>query len=76
MCGACIRRCPVRAIDEERQDKDKCFANVSKFKTDSGLRALIFQEMKDEDYVFGCGLCQAKVPCMEKNPVKGDHEFF
>jgi epoxyqueuosine reductase len=62
-CKACIVRCPAGAITESGHDKNKC-------------RKYFRGELKyllDEYGVSGetgCGLCQVKVPCEERNPVK------
>jgi epoxyqueuosine reductase len=63
-CTACIRRCPADAISENGHDKVKCEAYMAtQF---AGMR----KELKVG--ITGCGLCQTKVPCEFKNPVKGD----
>jgi epoxyqueuosine reductase len=66
-CGVCIKRCPAGAITEKGHDKVKCQEH---------LRSIGYtpQQVKS-DYdvkstVLGCGLCQTKVPCEDKNPTK------
>lgn len=63
ICGACIRRCPIRAISEKGHDKIACFGYeeeaCAKYWPEHIMRG---------DYVFGCGICQSKVPCMDKRP--------
>ncbi len=61
-CGACIKRCPCDAITKNGHDKelcsryeDACMPNWPKH-IDKG------------NYIFGCGLCQAKTPCEYKKP--------
>ncbi len=50
-CGACVRRCPVGAIDPDTgKDHAKCAVNVAR----SG------QVLAPR---YGCGLCQTCVPC-------------
>lgn len=50
-CGACVKRCPVEAIDPETgKDHMKCMVNVGKSGEILAPR-------------YGCGLCQTKVPC-------------
>lgn len=57
-CGACIKRCLANAIDlKNGKDHKKCHGNVIK----SGI--IHFPR-------YGCGLCQTKVPCEFKRPVK------
>ncbi len=61
-CKKCITRCPAGAITEAGHNKIKCYDyTYVKFKY---LRA----EWQVEN--TGCGLCQTKVPCEFKNPVK------
>ncbi|MFC1956521.1 hypothetical protein ACFLWZ_08445, partial [Chloroflexota bacterium] len=67
-CKACIMRCPAGAITEKGHDKNKCeeygySIGYNTKKTD--------KEGYDNDTsVAGCGLCQTKVPCEFRNPVK------
>jgi len=61
-CTACIERCPAGAITEQGHDKIKCRMYQ---------REDIGYLLKEYDVgVAGCGLCQTKVPCEFKNPVK------
>lgn len=63
ICGACIRRCPIRAISEKGHDKDACL------KYEDVIVEKYWPEHIDRgDYIIGCGLCQTKIPCMEKRP--------
>lgn len=58
MCGACVRRCPAEAITlEEGKDHVKCNACLQATKAAFAPR-------------FGCGLCQTKVPCESRIPVR------
>lgn len=61
-CKACIARCPAGAITEAGHDKIKCLEFQRKE----------FAQLRDVLKVgnTGCGLCQTKVPCEFKNPVK------
>ena len=54
-CGACIRRCPVHAIDENGKRNEPCSAFLDETKRLCVPR-------------YGCGKCQVGVPCMEKRP--------
>ena len=57
-CGACIRRCPANAITMEKgKEHAPCDAWNKKIGAMNTPR-------------FGCGLCQVKVPCESKNPVR------
>ena len=56
-CGACVRRCPAKAISlEAGKDHEKCEAFLGKTK---------------ETYKthMGCGKCQTKAPCESKIPL-------
>lgn len=61
-CGACIGRCPVAAISRQGHDKPRCGIYV--YTTLTGLLAERYQVP-----ITGCGLCQTRVPCEERNPV-------
>ena len=61
-CGACIKRCPAGAITEKGHDKLKCRDNMQ-----SKIPTLIAKYNLDTE---ACGLCQTKVPCEDRNPVK------
>jgi epoxyqueuosine reductase len=61
-CKACIARCPAGAITEVGHDKIRCLEFQRKKFT--SLR----ESLKVGN--TGCGLCQTKVPCEFKNPVK------
>jgi len=63
ICGACIRRCPKRAIAEKGHDKEKCFEY-----TRTCYEKLSEEIDTTEMIEVGCGLCQTKVPCMNKKP--------
>jgi epoxyqueuosine reductase len=69
ICGICIKRCPVGAITDAGKDKSTC-------------RKHLFPVTKDyvtSEYGFdgyGCGLCQTKVPCESKIPVKKDVKAY
>jgi epoxyqueuosine reductase len=61
-CKACIARCPAGAITEAGHDKVKC----------GNYQDIDLKHIRD-DYQVGsgsCGLCQTRVPCEFKNPVK------
>ena len=60
-CKACIARCPAGAITEKGHDKVRC-AQYQR-----GDIAYLLKEY--EVGVQGCGLCQTKVPCEDRNPV-------
>ena len=61
-CKACIARCPAGAITEAGHDKVKC----------KNYQDIDLKHIRD-DYQVGngsCGLCQTKIPCEFKIPVK------
>jgi epoxyqueuosine reductase QueG len=62
-CGVCIKRCPVGAVSKEGHDKKKCREYVE---------GPIARHARDAYGVeaYGCGLCQTKVPCESRIPVK------
>jgi epoxyqueuosine reductase len=64
-CKKCIARCPATAISEKGKDKGLCAHHL----------LTVTQPHVSAHYGFdgyGCGLCQTKVPCESKIPVKGD----
>ncbi|MEG0662073.1 MAG: hypothetical protein RR472_02230 [Anaerovoracaceae bacterium] len=63
ICGACIRRCPARAIGEKGHDKQRC-----KEYEDKAEREFWPEHIPHGEYIFGCGLCQVKVPCDRQKP--------
>lgn len=57
-CGACVARCPAKAVDPETgKDHDKCAGRL-----DWGGVAYAPR--------YGCGKCQTAVPCESRNPSK------
>jgi epoxyqueuosine reductase len=61
-CKACIARCPAGAITETGHNKIKCLEFQRKE----------FASLREALKVgnTGCGLCQTKVPCESRNPMK------
>lgn len=60
-CGACINRCPAKAISAEGHDKSKC----------SSYCHGVIEEYSMQQWGLrghGCGLCQTAVPCEERIP--------
>ena len=60
-CGACIERCPPRAITEKGKDNEPCSQFIDKT-----------LELNKPRY--GCGKCQTAVPCEYRNPRKSNKE--
>ncbi len=63
ICGACIRRCPVRAITEKGHDKIAC----NDYK-ESKCAENWPEHIDNSGYSNPCGLCQTKIPCADKRP--------
>ncbi len=63
-CHACIARCPAEAITEQGHDKIKCRAYLREIGYSTK------EEYDIETSVWGCGLCQTKVPCEYRIPAK------
>ena len=67
ICGKCIQRCPAGAISRAGHDKTKC----------NNYLHNVVEEFVKSNYGFksyGCGLCQAGVPCESKIPTEQDLE--
>jgi len=62
-CGACMKRCPVDAITKSGHDKQICHDYIR------GITAPYATEILGVKQT-PCGLCQAKVPCEKRNPMK------
>jgi len=67
ICGKCIQRCPVGALDESGHDKIKCRQHIRPTTADYVKSHYGFDG-------YGCGLCQTKVPCESKIPTRKDVE--
>ena len=55
-CGKCIERCPVKALSKKGHNKMLCF-----FQCMVVSKIYVMLRFGINDY--GCGLCQAGVPC-------------
>ncbi len=66
LCGACIKRCPVKAIDDSGHDKMKC----ALFVYGEGSKKFAAEVGGIEKTGSGCGLCQTGVPCEYRNPTQ------
>jgi ferredoxin len=69
ICGICIKRCPVGAITEAGKDKPTCYKHLFPVTKD-----YVTSEYGFDGY--GCGLCQTKIPCESKIPVKKDVKAY
>jgi epoxyqueuosine reductase len=54
-CGACIRRCPPRAIDKSGKNNEICSTYLGETKVRYAPR-------------YGCGKCQTGIPCEARRP--------
>lgn len=66
ICGKCIARCPAGAITAKGHDKVKCKAYLRNEVAEYILSSYGFENGR------GCGLCQTKVPCESRIPVKSN----
>jgi epoxyqueuosine reductase QueG len=66
ICRICMKRCPAEAITEEGHDKARCAEFVLK-------QFPVVQKEYGID-IYGCGLCQTRVPCEGRIPRAGDIE--
>ncbi|HWQ80622.1 MAG TPA: 4Fe-4S double cluster binding domain-containing protein [Anaerovoracaceae bacterium] len=62
-CGACMKRCPAGAITADGHDKEACDAYEEFF-----AERYWPEDIERGDYILGCGLCQAGVPCQNQKP--------
>ena len=62
-CGVCIKRCPINAITTEGHDKIACEAYEEFFAENYWP-----DDIQRGEYILGCGLCQAGIPCQNKRP--------
>jgi epoxyqueuosine reductase QueG len=65
-CRTCIKRCPADAITEEGHDKARCAEFV--------LKQFPFVKEEYGIDIYGCGLCQTRVPCEGRIPRATDVE--
>ena len=63
ICGACINRCPVDAISKNGHNKQSCLDYE-----DEAVAKYYPPHIDGSGYIFGCGICQSKVPCRDKRP--------
>jgi len=68
ICGACITRCPAKALSKEGHDKMKCW----KFAYGPEMKALAASYGAPAGSTAGCSLCQTRVPCECRNPMQND----
>lgn len=62
-CGVCMGRCPIQAITENGHDKNACADYEDVF-----AEKYWPEDIERGDYILGCGLCQAGIPCQNGRP--------
>jgi epoxyqueuosine reductase len=68
-CRRCAERCPAGAISDRGHDKNKCREFLF-----TRQKEIISELGREEGYIgryLGCGLCQTKVPCESRIPLRG-----
>jgi epoxyqueuosine reductase len=64
-CGACIKRCPAGALSESGHDKQLCSIYLDKMDTEHIGPKFGFS-------TGACGLCQTRVPCESRIPIRAE----
>lgn len=64
-CGVCMHRCPIQAITERGHDKTACADYEDVFSTQYWP-----EDIDRSNYILGCGLCQAGIPCQNGRPIE------
>ena len=81
ICRECERRCPANAITENGHDKNLCYYYGRKIARKMLIRIgdilkphvrRVDGKLRDPSYPVGCAFCQFGVPCMDKNPMRGE----
>ncbi len=62
-CGICIERCPVAAISKAGHDKIICHKYIRQ------VTAPFAKQLSGQE-VTPCGLCQVRIPCERRNPLR------
>ncbi len=62
-CGICIKRCPAAAITKQGHDKQMCHDYIRNVTSP-------YAKQVSGEIVTPCGLCQVKVPCEKRNPLR------
>lgn len=64
-CGVCMNRCPIQSITESGHDKNACADYEDIFAVKYWPK-----DIDRGNYILGCGLCQAGIPCQNGRPEK------
>jgi hypothetical protein len=80
----CVARCPILAIGGEGLDKSRCNDRRKAIRAkslDAYLRTyhltaspVVKSGHRDPGYSLGCAVCQAGVPCEDRDPFQGQRE--
>ena len=80
-CGLCMEKCPTQAIGRDGLDKSRCNirrkAVREKFLDDYirtyhlSASPVVKSGRRDPGYSLGCAVCQAGVPCEDRDPFRG-----
>lgn len=73
-CGACVRACPMGALDGGKVDPEKCLSYLSQKKGE--LAPEIAEKMAEYNCVWGCDICQKVCPMNRGAAVTPIVEFF
>jgi epoxyqueuosine reductase len=78
VCGLCVEKCPTLAIGSTGLDKSRCNERrraVRERSLDAYLRTyhltaspVVKSGRRDPGYSLGCAVCQAGVPCEDRDP--------
>lgn len=78
VCGLCVAKCPALAIGGEGLDKSRCNVRRKAIRANSldvYLRTyrltaspVVKSGRRDPGYSLGCAVCQAGVPCEDRDP--------
>jgi epoxyqueuosine reductase QueG len=84
VCGLCVAKCPALAIGGEGLDKSRCNDRrkaIREKSLDAYLRTyhltasrVVKSGRRDPGYSLGCAVCQAGVPCEDRDPFQGKRE--
>ena len=84
VCGLCVEKCPALAIGGEGLDKSRCNDRrkaIREKSLDAYLRTyhltaspVVKSGRRDPGYSLGCAVCQAGVPCEDRDPFQGKRE--
>ncbi len=84
LCGLCVAKCPALAIGGKGLDKSRCNDRrkaIREKSLNAYLRTyrltaspVVKSGRRDPGYSLGCAVCQAGVPCEDRDPFQGKRE--